>query len=285
MRVTVLAPVVAENRAGIGKSRRDKVVGLQRRGVVRFRNVVQRVARECGQVIEVAELRFGIRPERHACVFDGVVPVLVEQEDARCEAAGGLVVEMVLGSRVDRVVDERDAGFDILDHLFVDPGYRSPAVFRIQLGFGVFHIGYSEVVRVVGVVMHAEHVDQYPVGVCAADERLAFGGLELGCLVTAQFLDGRERLVGRGDRRIGIAPYRVGVFIGFDRTYFLPVVELFLKLVVTLYRTIVVDVVRRELGAHVISIVRVGRHQHLDDLFFGIQFGAAVGHLVQEIVA
>ena len=237
--------------------------------------------------IVIAQQRLRIGSQHLRRVFDGVVPVLNEEVIARGEAAGRLVVEMILGDRIGGVVEQGNALFDVQADFLVNLTERSALVLGIEVGFGVVHIRDAHVItRRCGIVGHAEHVRQHEMRVGAAQERFAFAGLEFRRGGAAQFLDGRQRLIGVGDVFIVGAP-NVARRIVVAGNLLGPFVNVLIELVVVFFDAVVADVVRREFGDQLVTArsAHIGRNEDVGDFLLGIQRGAQVGILIQKIAA
>ena len=235
----------------------------------------------------IAQQRRRVGGQGHCRVFDGIVPVLHEKVVTRGEAAGGLVVEVVFWNRIGRVVDQGNGCFDVLaDHL-VDFLERSAFVPGVEVGLGVVHIGYPQVVSCCcRVVRHAEHVRQYEMGIGPANQGFAFAGLEPRGGGSSQLLDGRKRLVGVGDVVVvGTPDVPRGVVVAGNLLG--PFVDILIELVVVLCDAVVADIVRGEFRNELVAArsADVGGDEYVGDLLFGIQRRAQIGVLIQKIAA
>ena len=286
--VVVTAPrgVSAEIGPRRGVSRRQQVVARQVRtdivGGCRILGgpVVHRIFQ---QRLVIAELGFGGVGQCFRGIFRGFVPFLIIQEEPCGEGISRFPVEVVLGNRIDRVVDKRQSFLDILFDFGVHFGYRTAFVFRVEFGFGLLHVRDSHVVRIVGIVLLAENVHQHEVGVCPADQRFALGRAQL--VGHFHFPESVQHLIGIRNGQILRTPRPDKRFVvGFHGR--IPGKTLFVETTpIAVGSAVVIDIVRSQFQYEPRLVAGIGRDQHVDGLFLRIDRRAVVRVLVEEVIA
>ena len=220
-------------------------------------------------------------------VLHTLFPLLVIEVIAGGEGIGCFRVEVVFR---DGVVFVRNIGkgrLEIFADLFVHVGHIATLIGGLQ---GRFRIGDVRNAGIFGtgnrVVRHTKNVYQDKVTIGTAQQRFgAFGAQVQRRILLRQEVDGLEGLVRTGNGAIAGTPDRFGIFVVALR-HIIPGENLVDETVgIGVVLAVVVHVVGHELGHKHIVGAGISRHEQGPDLFRGINLGAVIRHLVEELVA
>ena len=171
-------------------------------------------------------------------ILDALVPLLVEQVEAGCESVCGILVEMILGCRIDLVVDQGQSLVNVIADMLVELSHRATLVVGLHLSLGGQGVGQAHVlVGCCGVVAQTEHIGQLEVGPGTAKQSLATICTQAGRI--AHVFNSRQGLVGVCCSHVAGIPYGLGsIVVGTGLVF--PEISLFLLQLVKVVRSPVV---------------------------------------------
>ena len=220
-------------------------------------------------------------------ILYALVPLLVIEVVAGGESIGGFRVEVIFRDGVIFVRNIGKGGLEVFADLLVHIGHVSTLIGGLQ---GRFRFGDVRNAGIFGtgnrVVSHAEHVYQDEVTVGTAQQRFGpFGFQVQRRILFQQGVDGFQGLIGTGNGTVAGAPDGLGIFVVAFR-HIIPgedVVDETVGIGVVL--AVVVHVVGHKLGHKHIVGGGISRYEQGPDFLLGINLGAVIRHLVEELVA